>query len=140
MPITSLFPRGRTDTRSTPPDPSATVDEIRALNLEYTAAVRARDDAWLGRYLADDAVVLLADGRRLTKAEFLGMLRDEPNRFRSLGVRDVTVRVFGATVQVDADAPWELTDGSTGVSRYIDTWVWLDGRWQVVSAQVTPLR
>jgi hypothetical protein len=25
------------------------------------------------------------------------------------------------------------------VSRYIDTWIWLEGRWQVISAQVTPL-
>jgi hypothetical protein len=26
-----------------------------------------------------------------------------------------------------------------GVSRYIDTWIWLEGRRQVISAQVTPL-
>jgi hypothetical protein len=42
-------------------------------------------------------------------------------------------------VQVDADAPWELEDGHRGVSRYIDTYVWLDGRWQVVSAQISLL-
>jgi len=32
-----------------------------------------------------------------------------------------------------------LADGTSGVSRYIGTWVRLEGRWQVVSAQVTPL-
>jgi hypothetical protein len=26
-----------------------------------------------------------------------------------------------------------------GVSRYVNTWTWLEGRWQVISAQVTPL-
>lgn len=57
----------------------------------------------------------------------------------SLAVRDVTLRAFGSLVQVDADAPWELADGTTGVSRYIGTWVLLERRWQVVSAQVTPL-
>jgi hypothetical protein len=35
--------------------------------------------------------------------------------------------------------PGKLADGTTGVSRYIDTWTWLEGRWQVISAQVTPL-
>jgi uncharacterized membrane protein len=51
----------------------------------------------------------------------------------------VTLRAFGQIVQVDADAPWELNDGRTGVSRYIDTWARLDGRWQVISAQITLL-
>ena len=35
--------------------------------------------------------------------------------------------------------PGERTDGRTGVSRYIDTWAWLDCRWQVISAQITSL-
>jgi len=73
------------------------------------------------------------------KSSFLSMLREEPRGFRSLTVRDVALRVFGPTVQVDANATWELTDGRTGVSRYIDTWAWLDCRWQVISAQVTSL-
>jgi hypothetical protein len=46
---------------------------------------------------------------------------------------------FNHPRKVDAEAPWELADGTTGVSRYIDTWTWLEGRWQVISAQVTPL-
>jgi hypothetical protein len=89
--------------------------------------------------MSGDVVVIQGSGRRLTKPEFLALMRDEPRRFRSLTVRDVTVRVFGSTAQVDADAPWELEDGQRGVSRYIDTYAWLDGRWQVVSAQVTLL-
>jgi hypothetical protein len=56
-------------------------------------------------------VVVLGDGRRMRKADFVAMLRREPRSFRSLTVRDVTLRVFGSTVQVDADAPWELTEG-----------------------------
>jgi hypothetical protein len=67
------------------------------------------------------------------------MMQTQPKSFESLSVRDVTLRVFGATVQVDADAPWKLGDGSTGVSRYIDTYAWLDCRWQVISAQITLL-
>ena len=139
MPITSLFPRSR-DARPAQSESGAeAMERVRALNHEYLAAVRANDAAWFDRHLAEDAVVLLAGGRRLRKPEFLGSLRDAPRRFRSLEARNLTVRWFGATIQVDADAPWELADGSRGVSRYLDTYAWLDGRWQVISAQITPL-
>ena len=66
-------------------------------------------------------------------------MQSDPKLYRSLAAQDVTLRAFGNMVQVDADAPWELPDGTSGVSRYIDTWVRLEGRWQVVSVQVTPL-
>jgi ketosteroid isomerase-like protein len=141
MSITSLFPRDRS--RGTPPaaaTPAEPVDEIRELDQQFLTAVRAGDATWVRDRLADDALLVLGDGRRLQKSDYLQLLSTEPNRFRSLAARDVTVRAFGpTTMQVDADAPWELADGSRGVSRYIDTWVWLDGRWQVVSAQITPL-
>jgi hypothetical protein len=141
MQITSLFPRGR----------AAAVHEgesaaemqamatVRVLNQQYIAAARTNDAEWFGRHIAEDAVIVLGEGRRLRKPEFLALLEDEPKPYRSLAVHDVTLRAFGNMVQVDADAPWELADGTTGVSRYIDTWVRLEGRWQVVSAQVTPL-
>jgi hypothetical protein len=122
-----------------PPSPDETRSQISELNEQYIAAARTSDSGWFREHMSGDVVVILGSGRRLTKAEFLALMRDEPRRFRSLRLRDVTVRVFGSTAQVDADAPWELEDGHRGVSRYIDTYAWLDGRWQVVSAQVTLL-
>jgi hypothetical protein len=125
--------------KGSPPSPERAGTEVRALNEEYIAAVRNGDTFWFRKHMCDDVVVILGTGRRLTKAEFLRVMVDEPRRFRLLTVCDVTVRVFGPTVQIDADAPWELEDGQRGVSRYIDTYAWLDGRWQVISAQVTLL-
>jgi hypothetical protein len=112
---------------------------VRGLNQQYIAAARINDAEWFRRQVADDAVIVLGGGRRLRKPDFLGLLHDEPKLYRSLDVRDVTLRAFGPIVQVDADAPWELADGATGVSRYIDTWIRLEDRWQVISAQVTPV-
>jgi hypothetical protein len=122
-----------------PPDRTTAAAAARALNDAYIAAARAHDVAWFERHMAADALIVLGTGARLGKAEFLARLRDDPRPYRSLTVRNVSVRVFGVVVQVDADAPWELTDGRAGVSRYIDTYAWLDCRWQVISAQVTPL-
>ena len=141
MRINSLFPRAR-QVESRPPAhplPGEIPSELRSLNQEYIDAARTNDTSWFQEYLADDAVIVLGDARRYRKPQFLALLNDEPIRFSSLVTRDVTVRVFGGTVQVDGDAIWELTDGYQGISRYIDTYIWRDGRWQVISAQITLL-
>jgi hypothetical protein len=113
--------------------------QVSELNQAYINAARTNDEKWFDRHMAETVLVILGDGRRMRKSHFLERMRTEPGRFRSLTVRDVTTRVFGTVVQVDADAPWELINGSRGVSRYLDTYAWLDGRWQVISAQITLL-
>jgi hypothetical protein len=122
-----------------PPDTAQAVSGVAVLNQAYIGAARSNDVAWFRRHLAEDVVVVLGSGRRVRKPEFLGLMTGDPKSFESLTVRDVTLRAFGRTVQVDADAPWKLSDGRTGVSRYIDTYAWLDCRWQVISAQITLL-
>ena len=137
MSITSLFPRaGRT---ATAPEEVGPLPAIRALNEQYLAAVLANDADWFRDHLAEDALVILGDGRRLRKGGFLAEVRGRASRFRSLYAVNVSLRAFGATVQVDADVPWELDNGQRGISRYLDTWANLEGRWQVVSAQITTL-
>ncbi len=122
-----------------PPAPEEARGAIVTLNQAYIDAARKGDAAWFDAHMADEALVILGTGRRLPKPDFLALVREDPGGYRSLTVRDVTVRVFGPTAQVDADAPWELEDGRRGVSRYIDTYAWLDCRWQVISAQITLL-
>ncbi|HEX7918563.1 MAG TPA: nuclear transport factor 2 family protein [Gemmatimonadales bacterium] len=121
------------------PGPVDAVAAVKELNLDYLDAVRMNDVEWFRTHLAEDVVIITGAGRRLRKGGFLTVLRDEPKNYLALRVRDATFRVFGHVVQVDADAPWEMDDGTTGLSRYIDSWAWLDGRWQVISAQVTLL-
>jgi len=140
MEIGRLFPRTRA---SAGPDAETTaahaIAAVRILNQEYIVASRGNDVGWFRERLAPDAVIVLGDGRRLRSPDFLSMMESQPRKYRSLGLTDVTLRAYGGTVQVDADARWEMAEGTQGVSRYIDTWAWLDGRWLVISAQVTPL-
>jgi hypothetical protein len=141
MQITSLFPRGpgpRTRDDDAVADPPAEA-KVQVLNQQAVAAVRTNDAEWFSRNLADDAVIVLRGGQRLRKLDFLEMLQNAPKLNRSLVVQDVTARTFGSMTQVDAVASWEMADGTSGVSRYLDTWVRLGGRWQMVSAQVTSL-
>lgn len=122
-----------------PPEAHEAVDAVRDLNRAYIDAAGRGDAAWFDEHMAADVVVILGDGRRLDREAFLSAAGAGTRAFRSLGLENVTVRAFGATVQVDADAPWVLQDGTSGVSRYIDTYAWIDCRWQVISAQITLL-
>ena len=119
------------------PGQAEAINAVRDLNQGYIDAARTGDAAWFDQHMADEVLVVLGSGRRLRKPEFVDMVRSEPKDYRSLTVHSVELRPFGNIVQVDADAPWELGDGTRGVSRYIDTWAWIDGRWQVISAQIT---
>lgn len=120
-----------------PPSAPAAETAVHALNQQYIDAARTHDASWFDEHMADGAIIVLGSGVRLTKQAFLQAILDEPTDYRSLGVENVTVRAFGGTVQVDADAPWELGDGRSGVSRYIDTYAWIGCRWKVISAQIT---
>ena len=122
-----------------PPSSDQAQAAIRTLNEQYIEAARSGDASWFREHMAEDVVVILGGGQRLGKPEFVAMVEAGQRTFRSLTLRNVTVRVYGEAAQVDADAPWELEDGKRGVSRYIDTYAWIDGRWQVVSAQITLL-
>ena len=139
--FTTLFPgvQGRTPQERSPLAPAEAGAAVRALNQASIVAARDQDASWFRRNLAEEAVIILGSGRRLGKAEYLTRLKDAPQAYRSLVLRKVTVRTFGPAVQVDAETPWELASGETGVSRYTDTWSWIDGRWQVISAQITPV-
>ncbi|HJQ20633.1 MAG TPA: nuclear transport factor 2 family protein [Gemmatimonadaceae bacterium] len=120
-----------------PPIATDAYTAVRDLNEQYIDAVRAQDAGWFEDHMSDDVVVVLGDGTRLDKAGFVAAMRETPKSYARIAARDVTVRVFGECVQVDADSHWELRDGSRGVSRYIDTYIWMRGRWQVISAQIT---
>lgn len=114
------------------PDAREAIDAVLELNRQYIDAVRSNDAAWFEQHMADDVLVITSAGSRQGKRAFIGAM---PTDYRSLHVRDARVRVFGTVAQVDADALFELGDGTRGVSRYIDTYAWLDQRWQLISAQ-----
>ena len=121
---------------ATPPAAEAQAAIIH-LNDQYIEASRTHDQRWFREHMADGAIIIFGSSRRVDKREFIALLRDEPVDYKELSVCNVTVRVFGDVAQVDADAPWKLKDGRIGVSRYIDTYCWIDSRWQVISAQIT---
>lgn len=109
---------------------------LRELNTGYVNAFLNADAAWYDAHLTDDFICVRADGSVLDKPAFLagttpGAAAAEYN------LDDVAVRIHGQSAYVTALGTWRRKDGSTGQTRYIDSYVKTDAGWRVVSAQLT---
>jgi ketosteroid isomerase-like protein len=70
-------------------------DELKALDARITDAVRAGDGKTVGKYLADDYLVIDPLGRTHTKKSYLGYIEKDIAKFEQLKETDVQVRTFG---------------------------------------------
>ena len=109
---------------------------LRRLNRDYLGAFLACDVARFRDLLADDFYGVLADGRVIDKAEFLRQAARPPG-LRDFRLRDVGVRLYGDAALVNDLAAYRRPDGSTAQTRYVDVYARRQGRWQVVSVQIT---
>jgi ketosteroid isomerase-like protein len=115
-----------------------TTDEavLRELNRGYVDAFMNADAAWYDAHLADDFICVRADGSMLDKPAFLAGTTPAAAAAEYL-LDDVAVRIHGPSAYVTALGTWRRQDGSTGQTRYIDSYVRTDDGWRVVSAQLT---
>jgi ketosteroid isomerase-like protein len=110
------------------------------LEREWDAAFQAKDLPFIERVLADDFVATYADGSRGDKAKELALTAAFNQQVDSSVLDDFAVKVYGDTAVV-----WftkRLTGPRQGrpvevTFRYIDVFVWRDGRWQCVATQST---
>lgn len=123
------------------------VQQVRQLEREWLDAYEKRDSAAIQRIVADDFTIVFPDGASQTKADIMVMLergragsRPSP-RFTT---EDVLARAYGDTVILSgrvithrkgADGTEERQE-----SRYTDTYVRLDGRWQVVASHLSNVK
>lgn len=123
-----------------------------AVRPNAEAELRAAERAWLDAYddndleamrriVADEFEIVYANASVLDKTGTLALLTPgEPD--------DPATRQFteGTTIRLYGDVAIltgvYVNEGPNGVrrARYTDTWVWRDGRWQVVASHLTRLR
>lgn len=116
--------------------------EIRRLNLEYDNAILHQDAAALERLLADDFVVTKMGGKLSNKAQEVADARSGETKFEVGRSEDVKVRFYGSTAIVNGR--WiekNTTKGKTfdGTHLYTTVYAKRNGKWQIVSDQVTPV-
>jgi ketosteroid isomerase-like protein len=118
------------------PSAPSDLDLLLRLNDDYIESAKTGNVERFNEILADDFLCTLADGRLLTREEFLEVAA-KPSTVRNLRAEDVNVRLMGDFAIVHARTAFTLPDGSPGSGRYTDVWARRNGRWLAVAAHVT---
>jgi ketosteroid isomerase-like protein len=112
------------------------------LERDWDEAFRNKDLPFIERLLADEFVATYADGSRGDKAHELKLTAEFNQRVYASTLGDFTVKVLGDTAVV-----WftkRMMGPKDGVEievahRFMDVFVFRDGRWQCVATQSTKL-
>ena len=122
---------------------SQSEQEVRKLEREWLDAYEHHDGAAMNRILADDFTITNSNGTVQTKADIMKMLgspRPATAPFFTFSTEDVQARVDGDKVILSGRVLQKgERDGQQMAmqSRYSDTYVKRQGRWQVVASQLT---
>ncbi len=117
--------------------PASAEQEIRALAEEWMAAYAKGDVATIDRIEAADAVLTDAYGSVLTKADDLAEVRSGAYALKSWANEEMRVRLLGDTAVAHGVTRTEGTYKGRDFShrtRWTDTWVRKDGRWQCAAS------
>jgi len=77
-------------------------DELIAIAHDWDRAMVGNDAEAIGRYMADDWVIIGSDGRVGDKATFLGLVKSGTLTHDEMTSEDFHVRVYGDTAVVSA--------------------------------------
>jgi ketosteroid isomerase-like protein len=110
------------------------------LERDWDAAFQRKDTRFIETILADEFMATYGDGSRGDKAKELMLAAEFNKQIDSSTQDEFLVKVYGDTAVV-----WftqRLVGPSKGqrlevTFRYVDVFVWRDGRWQCVSSQST---
>ena len=109
---------------------------LEQLNREYVSAFMNSDVNWYDQHLSDDFVCIESDGSVLNKTQFLKNVSGGPD-VAEYKLAEVNIRIYGGVALVQATGHFTRLDGISGVSRYIDVYVYTGDGWKTVSAQIT---
>ncbi|TMP96546.1 MAG: nuclear transport factor 2 family protein [Verrucomicrobia bacterium] len=115
-------------------------EELLKLEKEFARAIVKNDAEAIGQFVADDWVIIDADGGRIDKSRFLGAVKSGVLIHEMMESDDVGVRIYGDTAVVSGltrtKGKFMGRDFSTQ-ERATDVFVMQNGRWQCVFSQLT---
>jgi ketosteroid isomerase-like protein len=116
---------------------------VEGLERALVKAIGARDLVTYDRLVADDYIVVRANGQESTKAQVLATYRADELAYVGLDITDVKAHVFGDTAIVSARTLGTRKEGGKEVPnrvRYIRIFARRQGEWRAVSQMATPAR
>ncbi len=115
-------------------------EEISNLEKEFAEAIVKNDAESIGRFVADDWIIIDPDGGIADKARFLSVVKSGALTHEMMESDDIRVRVYGDSAVVTAltrtKGKFMGQDFSTQ-ERATDVFVKRDGRWQCVVSHLT---
>jgi ketosteroid isomerase-like protein len=115
-------------------------EQLLKLEKEFAEAVVKNDPEAIGRFVADEWIIIDADGGIIDKERFLGVIKSGALTHETMESDDIRVRIYGENAVVTGLArskgKFMGQDFSTR-ERATDVFVRHDGRWQCVLTQLT---
>ena len=115
-------------------------EEILRLENEFSQAIVKNDAEAVGRFLADDWIIVDPDGAIINKERFLGVIESGALTHEMMQSDDTRVRIYGNTAIVTA---LTTTKGKfsgqvfTTQERATDVFVKQNGRWLCALSHLT---
>jgi ketosteroid isomerase-like protein len=109
-------------------------EQILKLEKEFSQAIVKNDAEAVGRFLADDWIIIDPDGGIIDKARFLAVIRSGSLTHEMMESDDIRVRLYGgetAVVTALTTTKREFSgQGFTTQERVTDVFVRQNGRWE----------
>jgi hypothetical protein len=115
-------------------------EELLKLEKEFTKAIVTNNPEAIGRFVADDWIIINADGGTIDKERFLAVIKSGALTHEMMESDDIRIRIYGESAVVTALASskgkFMGQDFSTR-ERATDVFVRHDGQWRCVLSQLT---
>jgi len=119
---------------------SGSEEELLKLEKQFAAAIVKNDPEAIERFVADDWIIINADGGMIDKERFLGVIKSGALTHETMESDEIRVRIYGESAVVTALArskgKFMGQDFSTR-ERATDVFVRHEGQWRCVLSQLT---
>ena len=115
-------------------------EELLKLGREFEQAIVTNDAEAIGRFLADEWIIIDPDGSMIDRARFLEVIKSGALTHEMMESDDIRVRIYGDTAVVTGLTMAKgkfMGNGFATRERATDVFVKQDGRWQCVFSQLT---
>ena len=116
---------------------SAATTSCACLSPRTTSNTRSRDS------ILDEHVILINDdGSTQTKSQFLASIKGPTSEEQQVAPESINVRVYGTTAIATGLFHAKGIENGKHYNRYdrfVDTWMFKDGKWVCVATNATPV-
>ncbi len=137
-------PGGKPATAAKATGAASSEQELLKLDREWLDAYEKADTAAIARIEADDYTITYADGKLLTKAQDIELVKksDPTGASLKLSSEETKVRVYENTAIVTGIVIQKMMQAGKEVTtreRFTDVWAKRKGRWQAVATALTTI-